>query len=66
MGFPKNKSSVIWADCQHPVKAVRDLAPQLGPIQSNCQKMYTSDTENKLKALGIFTQGSIIKQKIRV
>lgn len=44
----------------------RDLAPQLGPIQSNCQKMYTSDTENKLKALGIFTQGSIIKQKIRV
>lgn len=40
--------------------------PQLVPIQSNYQKMYTSDAENKLKAFKIFTQSSIIKQKIRV
>lgn len=63
MGFPKNKSSVTRADCQHLIKAVRDLPPQLVPIQSNYQKMYTSDAEKKLKAFKIFTQGTIIRQK---
>lgn len=66
MGFPKNKSSVTGADCQHLVKAVRDLPSKLVPIQSNYQKMYTSDAENKLKDFKIFTQGAIIKQKTRV
>lgn len=43
MGFPKNKSSVTWADRQHPAKAVGDLPPQFVPIQSCYQKMYKSD-----------------------